>query len=239
MPRFFTQNINGNTAIIEGDDAKHIQKSLRMKIGEEIELCDGQGFDYTGVISEFSDVVDVKILSKQENKSEPSCDVTLFQALPKGDKFELIVQKAVELGVHKIVPVLTDRCVSRPDSKSFAKKLERYNKIALEAAKQSGRGVVPSVEDMVSFDTAIKMTSQFETALLFYEKGGNDLGSNLKSDTKSVAIFIGSEGGFEEKEVQKAENAGVLTTTLGKRILRCETAPLCALSAIMYITKNL
>ncbi len=239
MPRFFTQNINGDTAFIEGDDAKHIQKSLRMKIGEQIELCDGNGFDYIGKISSLSDCVEVSITSKQENESEPSCKVTLFQALPKGDKFELIVQKAVELGVHKIVPMLTDRCVSRPDQKSFAKKLERYNKIALEAAKQSGRGVIPIVEDMVSFDKAIEMASNCRTALFFYEKGGKSLSENLKSDAKSVAIFIGSEGGFEEAEVEKAENGGILTTSLGKRILRCETAPLCALSAIMYITENL
>ena len=239
MPRFFTQNINGNTAFIEGDDAKHIQKSLRMKIGEQIELCDQNGFDYIGNISQISDCVEVSIVSKQENESEPDCEVTLFQALPKGDKFELIVQKAVELGVHKIVPMLTDRCVSRPDQKSFAKKLERYNKIALEAAKQSGRGVIPVVEDMVSFDKAIEMASSCQTALFFYEKGGKSLSENLKSDVKSVAIFIGSEGGFEEAEVEKAEKNGILTTSLGKRILRCETAPLCALSAIMYITGNL
>ena len=136
MPRFFTQTISREGGSITGDDAKHIAKVLRMKIGEELTVCDTKGYDYHCMIESLSDKeVTLKVLSAEESQSEPSVKVHLYQAMPKGDKLELIIQKAVELGVDSITPVMTRRCVSKPDAKSMAKKLERYNRIALEAAK--------------------------------------------------------------------------------------------------------
>ncbi|MBE6897671.1 MAG: 16S rRNA (uracil(1498)-N(3))-methyltransferase [Ruminococcaceae bacterium] len=240
MPRFFTETINESKGIISGDDAKHIAKVLRMHAGEKLVACDCQGYDYDCVIESLSDKeVELSVEKRYLSETEPSVSVTLYQAMPKSDKMELIIQKAVELGVSAIVPVQTKRCVSRPDAKSMAKKLERYNRIALEAAKQCGRGRIPQVLPMLDFADAIKAMKEDQRAFLFYENSTSSFRKELEQGVNSVSIMVGAEGGFEEEEVQKALDSGIASLSLGKRILRCETAPLAALSIIMYETGNM
>ena len=166
--------------------------------------------------------------------------MTLWQAVPKGDKLEQIVKKAVELGVSQVVPVLTRRCVSRPDEKDFAKKLQRLNKIAEEAAKQSGRGIIPEILPIISFKTALDMLPDFQRSVILYEaEGGCSFSQVDFSGTENIALIVGSEGGFEPDEVQAAAECGAERVWLGKRILRCETAPITALSVLMFLTNNL
>ena len=240
MPRFFTETINETKGTISGDDAKHIAKVLRMHAGEKLVACDCQGFDYDCVIDSLTDKeVELSVERKYLSETEPSVRVTLYQAMPKSDKMELIIQKAVELGVSAIVPVQTKRCVSRPDAKSMAKKLERYNRIALEAAKQCGRGRIPQVLPMLDFAEAIKAMKEDQRAFLFYENSTSSCRKELEQGVNSVSIMVGAEGGFEEEEVQKALDLDIASLSLGKRILRCETAPLAALSIIMYETGNM
>ena len=240
MPRFFTETIDETKGIITGDDAKHIAKVLRMKAGEKLVACDCQGRDYDCVISEVCDKqVELTVEKVYPSETEPSVKVTLYQAMPKSDKMELIIQKAVELGVSAIVPVQTKRCVSRPDAKSMAKKLERYNRIALEAAKQCGRGRIPQVLPMLDYSEALTAMKDDERAFLFYENSTSSFRKELEQVASSVSIMVGAEGGFEEEEVSKALEQGIASLSLGKRILRCETAPLAALSIIMYETGNM
>ena len=240
MPRFFTETIDENSAVISGDDAKHISKVLRMRIGESLTVCDCNGRDYDCVIEEVCEKqVNLKVKRSYLSESEPNIKVTLYQAMPKSDKMEFIVQKAVELGVSVIVPVQTKRCVSRPDAKSMEKKLERYNRIAFEAAKQSGRGIIPKVLPMLDFSQALEEMKNDEKAILFYENSTSSFQKELQNQVKSLSIMVGSEGGFEEEEVAKALENGIASISLGKRILRCETAPIAALSVIMYQSGNM
>ncbi len=239
MPRFFLENIDLSCPVITGEDAKHIGRSLRMKPGQSLTVC-SCGKDYFCEIASITaDEVFLKINDEKFCSAEPTVEVTLYQAVPKLDKFEHIIQKSVELGVTKIVPVLTRRCVSRPDKKDFSKKLVRLNKIALEAAKQSGRGIIPEVTEIISFDEAVKQMCETDCPVMLYEEGGVRFSDVPTENKKSFALFIGSEGGFDESEAETAKNAGVIPVWLGERILRCETAPLTALSILMYITKNL
>ncbi|MBQ1986206.1 MAG: 16S rRNA (uracil(1498)-N(3))-methyltransferase [Clostridia bacterium] len=242
MPRFFTDALRFDDdikqAVIDGEDGRHISRSLRMRIGEALTVSDGSGYDYDGEIEEISgDVVTVRLLTQYKNKSEPTLRVTLYPGIPKGDKLELVVQKATEMGASEITPMLTDRSVSRPDAKSAAKKQDRLQRIALEAAKQSGRGTVPQVGTMTSFKEAVRNAKG--TKILFYEGGGLPLSKCLPADETEASIFIGPEGGFAPEEVEFAKENGVITATLGPRILRTETAPLAALSILMYITGNM
>lgn len=240
MPRFFCDNILDNKIIISDDDARHIKKVLRMKIGEEVFVSSSNKIDYKCKITSLSgeDVI-LEIISEYQNNTEPSVEIVLYQALPKGDKMDMIIQKAVELGVTKIVPILTKRCVSRPDEKSMKKKIIRYQKIAKEAAKQCGRGIIPNVDRLKSFDDAINNEENLQKMVLLYEGGGDRLNDIILENQTSVGIIVGSEGGFDEEEVIKATNKGILKATLGRLILRCETAPLTAISIIMNITKNI
>ncbi len=237
MPRFFVPDINSDKVTIMGEDAKHMIKSLRLSINEEITLCDGKGFDYHGKISEITDTVLIEILEKVPTKSEPNAKITLFQALPKGDKMELIIQKCVELGVFKIIPVLTERCISRPDKKSMAKKIDRYQKIALEAAKQSGRGIIPEVTELLTLKEAVNILP--EKSIVFYENGGDRLNTLVDENTSEIGVFVGSEGGFSMEEIEFLKQNGVTPATLGNRILRCETAPICGISVILSLTGDI
>lgn len=240
MPRFFTQTISAEGGIISGDDAKHISRVLRMKVGEALTACDTKGYDYDCLIESLSDrEVSLRVLEVRPSQSEPDVRVSLYQAMPKGDKLELIIQKAVELGVDSITPVMTRRCVSKPDSKSMAKKLERYNRIALEAAKQSGRGKVPQVCPMLDLPQALDEMAQTSCPILFYENATAPAKQVIDGAGKEIAVLIGSEGGFDESEVELAIQKGCQVLSLGKRILRCETAPLAALSIIMFETGNM
>ena len=170
MPRFFTENIDQNSGSITGEDAKHIARVLRMKNGQPLTVCDTKGYDYACIIEGITEEqIDLKVLSRSPSVTEPNVSVHLYQAMPKADKLELIIQKAVELGVNSITPVMTRRCVSRPDAKSMKKKLERYNRIALEAAKQSGRGIIPQVNPLLELDQALRQMQQSGCPILFYE----------------------------------------------------------------------
>lgn len=236
MPRFFVQSVEGDSLEITGKDARHIALSLRMKRGESLVLCDGNGREAEGVITSIEpESVVLSVRSRRDSVAEPKTKVILYQALPKLDKLETIVQKAVELGASEVVPVLTSRCISRPDEKAMAKKRERLQKIADEAAKQCGRGKLPPVGELLSFKNAIKAMSTAEIPLLLYEHATAPLKKSLEhAEGKTIAVLVGSEGGFSEEEAAYAVENGVLSVSLGPRILRCETAPLAALSVILF-----
>lgn len=239
MQKLFVENINDEKIILDGESARHIAKSLRMRVGDVICVTDGGGDDYGCQIEEITkDEVVLKVCYKQACESEPSCRVTIYQGVPKSSKMEDIIQKCVELGVCEIVPTLTKRCVSRPDDKAAGKKNQRYQKIALEAAQQSGRGIVPKIENMKTLCQAIA-EDESDVKIVFYEGGGEKLADIVKLDTESVSVFIGPEGGFEQEEVEQIEASGGVRATLGKRILRTQTAPVAALTAIMLLTGNL
>lgn len=244
MPRFFIspEEIADGKITLSGEDAKHIIYSLRTKPGEKFTLCDGLGKDY---MCEFesadSSTAFFKILETRVGSTEPDIDVSLYMALVKSDKFEFIVQKCTELGVKRIIPVLTERCISRPDGKSDRKKIERRQKIAREAAMQSGRGIIPEICETISFDEALSDMKDDEMCFMCYENERKTSLNSLLSDKipKSISFMVGPEGGFSENEASKASAAGITSVTLGPRILRAETAPLCALSALMYGSGNL
>ena len=240
MPRFFTNEINEDNIIITGSDANHIGRSLRMKKGEPLTLC-CNGTDYNCVINSITpDTVYLDLVSKNICASEPSVNVTLFQAVPKMDKLEYIIQKSVELGVSRIVPVLTRRCISRPDEKDFLKKLPRLQKIAEQASKQSGRGIIPEITPIVSYKQALAMMSELDrTVILYEEQGGISFRDVDFNDVKTVGLVVGSEGGFDPEETDSAVGAGAVRVWLGKRILRCETAPVTAMSILMFLTNNM
>ena len=234
MPKFFTKPdfIDDKELRITGDDVSHISKVLRMSAGDNIIVCDGEGNDYDAVITSISKTeVVAEITGKYICGAEPSVNVTLYQALPKQGKMEYIIQKNTELGIKKIVPVYTKRCVVKPSDKS-----ERWSKVAESAAKQCGRGIIPDVLPTVSFAEAIEQMKQYDLALMPYEcEEENGLKKVLQSsDYKTISIFIGPEGGFDLKEVEAAIDAGVKTVTLGKRILRTETAASAVLPIILY-----
>ncbi len=240
MSRFFTNEIDENNITLTGSDAVHVGRSLRMKPGEPLTVCCG-GIDYNCEISEItSDTVYLSLKEKVVCAAEPNIEVTLFQAVPKMDKLEYIIQKSVELGVSRIVPMLTRRCVSRPDERDFAKKLARLNKIAAEAAKQSGRGIIPQVTPIVSYKNALEMMKELDQNVLLYEEeGGVSFGEVNLTGAKTVGLVIGSEGGFDREEAEACTAVGAAQVWLGKRILRCETAPITALSILMFLTNNM
>lgn len=236
---FFIDNVNDGYNVITGEDAVHISKSLRMLPGEKVTLCDKNSICYVCEITEVTKTaVTVKILESFPCENEPPINVTLYQALTKSDKMDTIIQKAVELGVSRIVPIMTNRCISRPDEKGMAKKLERWQKIAKGAAMQSRRGIIPKVDKLLSLKEATNDCLSLDMGMVFYEKYGDKIGSILKGNISSCGIFIGSEGGFDEAEIETINSQGIKIATLGKRILRTETAPLAALSIIMYIAEN-
>ena len=238
MIRFFvdSQTITSDGLTLTGENAQHA-RVLRLKNGEEILICDGNGTEYVCQICDMgAKEISAKILSRRESQTEAQVQVRVFIAFPKGDKLEHVIQKATELGAYEIIAFPSARCVSRPDEKSLKKKLERWQKIAVSAAEQSGRGRIPQVRVLRSFQEAISQAAQADKALLFYE---NEQATTLKmalssGNYRTVSLLTGPEGGLEETEVEKAHAAGMIICTLGKRILRCETAPLCALSAVMY-----
>ncbi|WP_395151262.1 RsmE family RNA methyltransferase [uncultured Allofournierella sp.] len=238
MPhRYFTTLIEGDAARLEGPDAHHLGRVMRAKVGQQVILCDGAGTDYTAAITAIEpQAVEFSILERQPCAAEPSVEVTVFVGYPKQDKLELILQKAVELGAVRIVPFFSRYCVAAP--KKEEQKNERYQRIAAEAAKQCGRGILPQVELPLDVAGVCARLSQFDQSFLFYEKGGQALRSCLGSGGR-IALITGSEGGFSEQEAQALVEAGATVIGLGQRILRCETAPLAALSAVMTLTGNL
>lgn len=248
MPRFFVENENilSDRIVICGEDAKHISLSLRARVGERITACDGKGIDYECEISDITkNDVTLSVLEKKASHAEPSLEVTLYQALVKSDKFDFIVQKCTELGVSRIVPVVTDRCISKPDDASLSKKLVRWNKIAKEAAMQSGRGRIPTVEDAVSFDMAVDGLKKADCGFLCYETTPhvplNEIYEKCreKGEINTAAFLVGPEGGISEREAEKTAGENVFLASLGPRILRTETAPLCVMSSLMLMSGNM
>lgn len=235
MPRFFIDEsaLNGDIITITGGDAVHIGRSLRMKTGDSITFC-REGIDFESVIEKMtSDEVYCRVVEKIPSSSEPKLRLTIYQALPKQDKPELIIQKCTELGAARIVFFISKRCVSRPDEKSAEKKLMRWRKIAEEAAKQSGRGNIPEICGIMSFDEAVKDLCENEISLLCYENGGERLSEIDFSGKTTCGVMIGAEGGFDRTEADICCEKGAVPIWLGKRILRCETCPIAVTAMIM------
>ncbi len=238
MTKFFVQpeQLEQECPMLTGENAKHA-KVLRLKCGEEVLLCDGEGRECLCKVTAVSDgQIMLAVKELRTSETEARVRVSVYMAFPKADKLEHVIQKATELGAYEIVAFPSGRCISKPDDKSLGKKLERWQKIAASAAEQSGRGRVPQVLTLPSYKAALERAAQADKALLFYE---NEHATTLRmalesSPYETVSLLTGPEGGLEEREVQRAMDAGLTVCTLGKRILRCETAPLCALSAVMY-----
>ena len=238
MTRFFVtpEEMKPDFIVLTGSNAQHA-KVLRIKNGENILVCDGSGKECLCTVSDVSDgQISLVVCDRQEAETEAPVRVSVYMAFSKGDKLEHVIQKATELGAFEIIAFPSARCVSRPDDKSIRKKLERWQKIAASAAEQSGRGRIPQVHALSSFHDALNRAVSAEKAILFYE---NEEAVTLRmslerSEWKTVSLMTGPEGGFEAAEVEKARSMGLEVCTLGRRILRCETAPLCALSAVMY-----
>lgn len=238
MTRFFvsSEEIQPDFLVLTGENARHA-KVLRLKNGEDVLVCDGQGHECLCTVSDVSEgQISLVVRHRQASETEAAVRVSVYMAFPKGDKLEHVIQKATELGVYEIVAFPSARCVSRPDEKSLKKKLERWQKIAASAAEQSGRGLIPQVLVLPSYAQALERAAQADKAILFYEnEDAQTLRMSLEeSKWNTVSLLTGPEGGLEQSEVEKAREAGLEVCTLGKRILRCETAPLCALSAVMY-----
>lgn len=239
MYHFFVseEQINGENAYIEGSDVDHIANVLRMKPGEELLISVRGDWDYLCKIVDIeTDRVNLKVLESMEQRELP-VNITLLQGIPKSDKLEMIIQKAVELGVSEIIPVKTKRVVVKIDEKKVDTKVNRWNAIAESAAKQSKRSIIPKVYEPMSIDNALEIVKDFGVKLIPYENAdGIDKTRRILDNmdkTKNIAVFIGPEGGFEESEVERIKNSGFEVITLGKRILRTETAGLALLSNIM------
>lgn len=241
MYRFFVNEdqILQDEVIITGSDVNHIKNVLRMKIGETILISNRQDREYRCVIESIdNEEIKAKIEDVNGQVRELPIKVTLFQALPKGDKMETVIQKMVELGTYEIVPVSTKRCVVKLDEKKAIAKTKRWNTIAESAAKQSKRGIVPQITMPISYKNALKKAQEMDIILIPYEEAENmehtrEVISHIKSGM-SVGIFIGPEGGFTIEEVEEAINAGAYDITLGKRILRTETAGMALMSVLMF-----
>ena len=247
MQRFFVETYQieevNHCIHVTGADVNHIKNVLRMKQGEELWISDGGTKEYRCEIESLGDEeVLLHIIYAQEPNYELPNRIYLFQGLPKADKMELIIQKAVELGAYEIIPVETKRCVVKLDGKKAAKKVERWQQIAESAAKQSKRMLIPNVHQVLSFKEALKYAESMDIRLIPYElaKGMQETKEILAAieQGQSIGIFIGPEGGFEEKEVEAAISEGAKPITLGKRILRTETAGLAILSVLMFQLEN-
>lgn len=237
MPRFFVdaEMLSGSSCVLSGEQAAHM-KVLRLRAGDAVTLCDGAGMERPGIITGITGEEVLLDLGKiQASQSEPGVFVSVYMAYAKGDKLEHVIQKATELGAAEIVAFPSSRCVAKVDGKTLRKKLPRWQKIAEAAAEQSGRGRIPPVVALSTYEEAVKRAAEADKALFFYENEQEyTLSQALVDEFSTVALMTGPEGGFSEQEAQAAKDAGMLCCTLGKRILRCETAPLCALSAVMF-----
>ncbi|MGH4139321.1 16S rRNA (uracil(1498)-N(3))-methyltransferase [Clostridium sp.] len=241
MHKFFVpkKNIDGDNAIIDGEDVKHIYKVLRLKIGDVVSINNCEGIEYIGKII-LIDKSEVKINLLEENpiNNESPVEVYLFQGMPKSTKMDLIVQKNTELGVKAITPIITERVVVKTELKEF-KKVDRWNRIALEACKQCKRSLIPEINVPIEFQDLLDSLKSMDLVVVPYE---NEEGFGIKKLMKTiekesiskVAIIIGPEGGFEEHEIHKLKEIGASIVTLGPRILRTETAGFTCLSLIMY-----
>ena len=245
MHRFFAEpgQIGEKEIVITGADVNHIRNVLRMRADEEVLIADGQGAEYRCKLTELGEnEVRAQILWKLDGNAELASAVTLFQGLPKSDKMDLIVQKCVELGVNRIVPVSTKRAVVKLDAKKEETRLKRWNTISESAAKQSGRGVIPEISGVMSFEKALEEAKKLDVLLIPYERAEHMAETRRVMGEirpgQSVGIFIGPEGGFEESEVEEAVAAGARAITLGRRILRTETAGLAVMAMLGYLLEE-
>lgn len=239
MPKFFVnaENISDSKAYIDGDNARHLKKVLRVSVGDLVTLCDGKGTDYNTVVAEIGEngiVCDITSVCSNEN--EPKTKISLFQGLPKGDKFSYIVEKCVEAGVFEITPVELKNCVVKSTKKDYEKKVDRLRKVSEAASKQSGRGIIPEIHSLVNLDELIKKKEEFDLLLFPYELAKD---TTIKKPLKEfkgekIAVIIGPEGGFSEKEANILIENGFVAVSLGKRILRTETAGAAAVFNIIY-----
>lgn len=256
MPRFFIKEPSdgytlNDRIVLSGADAHHIARSLRMRRGDELTVCTQDGVEYDCVLSDLSpERVTLTVRGARRTFAEPEVRVSVFQALPKAAKLEWTIQKCVELGAAEIIPVLSARCVARPDAESAEKKGKRWNTIAEEAAKQSGRGIIPTVSDVISYPEALARMCKSDLYFVCYEDQttpGADLSALLTASfgkaslhsARSAAFFIGPEGGISPEEAALARRSGIPLVSLGPRILRTETAPVCVMSCIMYASGGL
>ena len=240
MARFFVtkDKISENTIIIDGQDAHHIARSLRMAEGDEIVVCDGEGAEYlTRLVRIRDEECRCEIVKTLDGETESPVRITLCMAYPKGDKLEVVIQKAVELGADRIIPFESSRCIKRPKAEKAEKQTARLERIAEEAAKQCGRSRIPTVTQPMNYQQMLEAATKSDLALFCYE---NEEGLTVKDLIKgkarpeSVSVIVGSEGGFSAEEVKEAQARGCVSVSLGKRILRCETAPSFMLAALSY-----
>lgn len=230
MRRFFATEVNENSIIVSGDEANHIKNSVRLKPGDEFIAIDGSGMDYYCKISDIDKDVHAEIISKELNKAEPEVKITLYQAYPKSAKMNEIVQKAVELGAVSVVPFLSKRCVKRPAGQG-----DKLTRVAVSAVKQCGRSILPEVPDVQSSNHALELMKRHELLIVCYEEETiKPLSEALKNDAKDIGVVIGSEGGFEREEIETMKEAGGVVVTLGRRILRTETAGIAVLASCFY-----
>lgn len=241
MPRFFIDfpATVDDVIVIEGEDARHIALSLRMAKGDAITVGGVDGMEYDCTLESIRpESVTARVISEKMNSSELPAKVKLYVALPKGDKLDLIIQKATELGAAEIIPFSSERCVVKPDVSGADKKLARRRRIAEEAAKQCGRGIIPEVRMPSRFDDAMQDAAAADVPLFLYEGDGTEpLYTVIKDKLRrgcTVSVVTGSEGGFSPREVERAKECGLIPCGLGSRILRCETAPLYVLSCLAY-----
>lgn len=241
MHKFFISksSIDGDIAIIEGDDVKHIYKVLRLEVGDEVSINNCDGEEFLGKIEDINKKqVIVKCIQKLELNNESPVEIYLFQGLPKSTKMDLIVQKATELGVKEVTPIITERVVVKSELGEF-KKLDRWNRIVLEACKQSKRSIIPKVNPPIEFEGLLDLLRNMDLIVVPYENAQghgikNMVSSIDKSHIKKIAVIIGPEGGFEEEEINRLKEVGAYIVTLGPRIFRTETAGFVCVSLIMY-----
>ena len=239
---FYVKNnqVNDETISILGDDVKHIRNVLRHKIGDELEVCDESGVRYLTQIKDFQESkILLDILEQTEKNTELPVRIDLYQGLPKSDKMDLIVQKTTELGISSVIPVITDRVIVKLEKGNENKKIERWNKIAIEAAKQSGRQCVPVVENVVNLEKIVENLSKYDIVIVPFECEKDstlkNILKNVKNKIENIAVVIGPEGGFSEKDIETLEKvSNVAKVSLGKRILRTETAGLATIAMLLY-----
>ena len=243
MPRFFVASSDvalcngGITITVTGSDADHITKSLRMRPGERVTVCDGEGYEYDCVVSSVGKTVLLRADSKTASLNEPPYRAVVYQSLVRGEKFDTVVQKSIEMGAAEIVPVISSRCTVRIEKAEYTRKTERWQKIAREASKQCGRSIIPLVREPVMFRDAICQAAAADLPLFCYEGSGTGPLRKIAAEAdapRSISIVIGPEGGFSSEEAVFAADGGMRMVSLGNRILRTETAALFALACLSY-----
>jgi 16S rRNA (uracil1498-N3)-methyltransferase len=237
MQRYFvsTQQITAESIQITGNDVHHLKNVMRARVGDQVICCDGQGTDYFVEIQQIhSQYILCRILQRLPSQGEPKTEIILAQSLPKGDKFEMILQKGTEIGAVSFLPFISKRTVVKLDQKKSAKKVERWQRIVKEAAEQAHRGRIPDLVAPRSWQELLTEIKNVDLALIAYEKGGQPLQRLLIPSVSRILLIVGPEGGFTEQEIAEATAMGAHALTLGPRILRTETAPLVALSCLLF-----